>query len=292
MQCVVRSVVGVVSQLDELAIALNAFGLPSDWRYDLLPDEFLFGRIHNPDERAKLVAQSKASLALGEFSEDVSTRYLMSHSLWKLCIQLSIRNPSLEPIICGNPWWHGTVLYSSATLIVSTAGRAVVQKRREGYQDFGGGKHATSFFQKMHSVQRELKMESGVSYDNSAISYISPPMFVCQNQSGWNTAVLVRIAVVNDDLISSTTSGRVKIGEESLYSRECARADYHDAGWMFDNKPIFHILDVRNARHPACAVHWRQCDWLTRVLLSDVIDRCITHVATHSQSEYLQSSTA
>ena len=144
----------------------------------------------------------------------------------------------------------------------------------------------------MHSAQRELKMEAGISYFNEAIAYISPPMFVCQADFGWKSAVLVRIAVVNDDMIETTTNGRVKIGGELLFSQECAREGWIESGWMWNHMPIFHVLDERSARHPECAVHWRQCDWLTRVLLSDVIDRCITHVATHSQSEYLQSSTA
>ena len=41
LRSVVRSVVDVAPQLAELADALNAFNLPADWRYDLLPDEIL-----------------------------------------------------------------------------------------------------------------------------------------------------------------------------------------------------------------------------------------------------------
>ena len=59
LRSVVRSVVDVVPQLADLADALNAFNLPADWRYDLLPDQFLYTKIHNPVEREKLVYQSK-----------------------------------------------------------------------------------------------------------------------------------------------------------------------------------------------------------------------------------------
>ena len=52
----VRSVAGAASQLETLADALNAFGLPADWwRFDLLPDELLYDKIHNPKERKHLV---------------------------------------------------------------------------------------------------------------------------------------------------------------------------------------------------------------------------------------------
>ena len=97
-------------------------------------------------------------------------------------------------------------------------------------------------------------------------------MFVCQNHSGWDFAVLVRIAVVHDDMIETTTDGRVKVGNELLYSLECERAGWPDSGWMFNNVQIVRIVAEREARHPECAVQWRQCDWLTRSLLCDVID--------------------
>jgi hypothetical protein len=284
---VVRSVVGVVPQLADLADALNAFNLPVDWRYDLLPDQFLYAKIHNPVEREKLVYQSKWLYLTGEcYSEDAA--FLMCHPLWYACIRVSLSNPSLGSIICGIPEKHRIELYSSATLLVTTAGRSVVQKRRAGLQDFGGGgKYAMTFFQRMHSAQRELKMEAGISYSNTAIAYISPPMFVCQNHSGWAFAVLVRIAVVHDDMIETTTDGRVKVGDELMYSLECERAGWPDSGWMFDNMPIFKIIDEREARHPECAVHWRQCDWLTRSLLCDVIDLC--RDATQTSSSFQSS---
>ena len=149
VRSVVRSVVGEVSQLDNLADALNAFGLPADWRYDLLPDDLLYAKIHNPIEHEKLVFQSKYLLLTGEChseSEDDDAALLMRHPLWNTCIQLSLMYPSLESIICGIPEWHSAQLYASATLIVTIAGRSVVQKRRAGFQDFGGGTYPNTFF--------------------------------------------------------------------------------------------------------------------------------------------------
>ena len=64
------------------------------------------------------------------------------------------------------------------------------------------------------------------------------------------------------------------IGEEMLHSQECARKGCIDSGDMFNGMPIFRVMDKRTSRHPACAVQWRQCDWLTRSLLCDMIDLC------------------
>ena len=114
-------------------------------RYDLLPDDLLYSMIHHTLEREQLVFQSKYLLLTGECSSDV-VALLMRHPLWNTCIQLSLMYPSLESIICGIPEWHSAQLYASATLIVTIAGRSVVQKRRAGFQDFGGGTYPTSFF--------------------------------------------------------------------------------------------------------------------------------------------------
>ena len=86
--------------------------------------------------------------------------------------------------------------------------------------------------------------------------------------------MLVRIAVARDHIFKTTPEGRVMIGEEMLHSQECARKGCIDSGDMFNGMPIFRVMDKRTSRHPACAVQWRQCDWLTRSLLCDIIDLC------------------
>ena len=103
-----------------------------------------------------------------------------------------------DAVFNGAPRWFVTELFENqeklqcahaAAIVVLSGGDLLVQKRREGLQVFGGGRHQLSFLNKLHSVRRELFMESNLlaDYSATALVRISAPCLVYDVAHGYAT---------------------------------------------------------------------------------------------------------
>ena len=90
----------------------------------------------------------------------------------------------------------------SCMIVVSTTGRLLYQRRRQGSQLFGGGKHSMPLVWRCHSIRREQWMESNLDVgSNRAVIWLSNPILAIQ--AAFYGGCLVQICIIADHEIIS-----------------------------------------------------------------------------------------
>lgn len=207
-----------------------------------------------------------------------------THPLWVAAVDCASESTSSEfaSVLVGNG--QPLQLWASCLVLVTTEGRMIVQKHRNGFQCFGGGKRSECLANRMHSVRREAWMEGNFDVSNSALVRLSSPVLVTQEKqhNPWGTGTCVlQFALLQDDQVVVDENRVVTIGGEQMHSRENARKQGYDeldstptaehihAGQFFGDEPTMWVVQLTDCwRQPS---DWRPCDWISLVMTRDLL---------------------
>ena len=213
-----------------------------------------------------------------------------SHPLWaKLCHQCLSLHPRVQKAFLLD---DVIGCRSSCCIAVSTKGRVLCQSHRCGFQCHGGGKRGEPLLLKLHSIRRELWMESNLDIcSNPAVKSLGHPCLVMQD--AWWACCLVQICILDDAQIE-IDQGVVRVGGVQLWSREKARdtqwypelaidptPEHIKAGQFYAGDPVMHVVhldDIWRSPHK-----WRSCDWMTFVMLRE-------HLENMSRQQWIDNS--
>ena len=104
-----------------------------------------------------------------------------SHPLWATVCHGCVTLPAhVQDVYLLGGFWQSR--QSSCMIVCSTRGRLLCQRRRQGYQLFGGGKHRMPLVWKIHQIRREQWMESNFDVaSNQAVISLSNPILIMQS---------------------------------------------------------------------------------------------------------------
>ena len=209
-----------------------------------------------------------------------------------MCAKAVQRWPGLrEPLLgTGRP---GNVC-SAATIVLTNAGRLLCQRRRQGYQCFGGSARQDCWYGWLYGAFSEVWDECRIDLwtHRNSVQQMAGPFFVVQNLDHSDTkqpeTCLVLIVVLDDSLFSPGEAGTVIYDGHPVWSAELARkyssrclecysysalpvpcaTDDIRVGQVWWDRSIFVLLDVQNLR----CDDWRGVDWITIAMLRHQVE--------------------
>ena len=177
----------------------------------------------------------------------------------------------------------------SAIILLTSDGKLICQRRlrrsTQEFQCFGGGKWATPLLNKVHSLRRELYMESAIDLNElwDCVQFISKPT-ICHGPDS-DSGCLVQVVVVKAEAVRYK-SDIICVCDTQLWSRElnwwAQYREPHDTSqsdmdWgqrLHDGSPAFAML---NPFDEADVNHMRKCDGHTlRAMKQDIHDALLT----------------
>ncbi len=209
----------------------------------------------------KLTVQLEAGHSAGWLPEGTECCMdVCMHPLWRAALEASLRAP---PEFVQEAVLEQLQLrcYSAGIELVTTKGDFIMQARREGLQGFGGGKYRHSITNKAHSARREAFGEANLDMGGKEVVFLSEPFLTtatCQHWEGQDFATCwLQIVVVNAAAVTTDDHGVVKIGSQTLWSREVASCkdcyrtnpspETISKGTHWGGEPIFRIVSFAEA---------------------------------------------